>query len=234
MEGLAECQTAADRANPLATCPNCRVGFYRLRSKYCSRRCYRIHNDKSYKRHGSEGARIQAVARKERAQRRTRMFPDALALRCMLAYPDKPEAQALRDRLLPVVIPSVEPKPSPRPRKSKRLLAAPPVIVLAPRRSKVSIRLIQAEVGRAFGITANDITSQRRSDAEVTPRRIAMFLARQLTQLSYAEIGRRFGDRDHTTVLSAVAKARTRYSRDPEYKALVDGFREELESQVEA
>ena len=51
-----------------------------------------------------------------------------------------------------------------------------------------------------------DILSSRRTAVVVKPRQVAMFLAKTLTMRSLPEIGRRFGGRDHTTVLHAVRK----------------------------
>ena len=48
--------------------------------------------------------------------------------------------------------------------------------------------------------------SARRARQIARPRQIAMFLAKNLTSLSYPEIGRRFGNRDHTTIMHAVRK----------------------------
>lgn len=57
-----------------------------------------------------------------------------------------------------------------------------------------------------FGITIAEIDSARRTLKVVYPRQIAAYLSRILTTKSYPEIGRRFGDRDHTTILHACNK----------------------------
>lgn len=59
---------------------------------------------------------------------------------------------------------------------------------------------------RHFGMSYADIISPRRDMASVLPRQISMYLAKKLTTRSLPEIGRRIGDRDHTTVLHAVRK----------------------------
>jgi len=69
-----------------------------------------------------------------------------------------------------------------------------------------TIRQIQRAVCSRFGIDQNDMISPRRQVAVVRPRQIAMYLAKTLTPKSYPEIGRRFGGRDHTTVLHARRK----------------------------
>lgn len=75
---------------------------------------------------------------------------------------------------------------------------------LEPRRIKIEdiLRIIS----RHYGVSKSDLLSQRRHRSVVWPRQIGMYLAKQLTQRSLPEIGRRFGNRDHTTVLHAIRK----------------------------
>ena len=70
----------------------------------------------------------------------------------------------------------------------------------------ISIEDIQRQVSAHYNIRANDMFSSRRAAAIARPRQIAMFLAKDLTSLSYPAIGRSFGGRDHTTVMHAVKK----------------------------
>lgn len=71
---------------------------------------------------------------------------------------------------------------------------------------RVKIEDIQKRVATHYNISRADLLSSRRTAAVVMPRQIAMFLAKSLTLRSLPEIGRRFGGRDHTTVLHAVRK----------------------------
>ncbi len=71
---------------------------------------------------------------------------------------------------------------------------------------RIKIEDILRIVSRHYAVTRADIVSQRRHRAVVWPRQIGMYLAKQLTSRSLPEIGRRFGDRDHTTVLHAIRK----------------------------
>ena len=71
---------------------------------------------------------------------------------------------------------------------------------------RVTIEEIQRQVASHYQIRVGDMHSARRSRSIARPRQIAMFLAKQLTQHSLPDIGRRFGGRDHTTVLHAVKK----------------------------
>ena len=76
--------------------------------------------------------------------------------------------------------------------------------VREPRR--VRIEDIQRVVSRHYNVSKADLLSARRTRTIVRPRQIAMYLAKMLTPRSLPEIGRRFGGRDHTTVLHAVRK----------------------------
>jgi chromosomal replication initiator protein len=71
---------------------------------------------------------------------------------------------------------------------------------------RVKIEDIQRTVARQYNVSRADLLSSRRTANVVRPRQIAMYLAKTLTLRSLPEIGRRFGGRDHTTVLHAVRK----------------------------
>jgi chromosomal replication initiator protein len=71
---------------------------------------------------------------------------------------------------------------------------------------RVRIEDIQKMVAARYNVSRADILSERRTAAVVKPRQIAMYLSKSLTLRSLPEIGRRFGGRDHTTVLHAVRK----------------------------
>jgi chromosomal replication initiator protein len=71
---------------------------------------------------------------------------------------------------------------------------------------KVKIEDIQRIVSKHYNVSKADLLSARRTRTVVRPRQIAMYLAKTLTPRSLPEIGRRFGNRDHTTVLHAVRK----------------------------
>jgi len=70
----------------------------------------------------------------------------------------------------------------------------------------VSVPVIQQEVCKFFGISKTELVGNKRSQAIVYPRQIAMYLSRELTDLSLPQIGAEFGGRDHTTVMHANAK----------------------------
>ena len=82
----------------------------------------------------------------------------------------------------------------------------------------ITVDKIQNTVSNYFNISLSEMLSQRRSRPLARPRQIAMFLAKKMTSRSLPEIGRRFANRDHTTVIHAV-KTITRLSeQDDEMK----------------
>jgi chromosomal replication initiator protein len=79
---------------------------------------------------------------------------------------------------------------------------------------RVKIEDIQRVVARQYNVSRSDLLSSRRTANVVRPRQIAMYLAKTLTLRSLPEIGRRFGGRDHTTVLHAVRKSENLVGND--------------------
>ena len=79
-------------------------------------------------------------------------------------------------------------------------------LVRAREPKRIKIEEIQKLVATHYNVSRSDLLSARRTAAVVRPRQIAMYLAKVLTLRSLPEIGRRFGGRDHTTVLHAVRK----------------------------
>jgi chromosomal replication initiator protein len=79
---------------------------------------------------------------------------------------------------------------------------------------RVKIEDIQRVVARQYNVSRADLLSSRRTANVVRPRQVAMYLAKTLTLRSLPEIGRRFGGRDHTTVLHAVRKIENLVNND--------------------
>jgi chromosomal replication initiator protein len=71
---------------------------------------------------------------------------------------------------------------------------------------EVSVERIQETVIERFGISMQELDGDRRSQAIVYPRQVAMYLCRELTDSSLPKIGKKFGGRDHTTVIHATSK----------------------------
>jgi chromosomal replication initiator protein len=87
---------------------------------------------------------------------------------------------------------------------------------------KVTVDQIQKTVSEHYGLKQADLISERRARAVARPRQVAMWLAKQITTRSLPDIGRRFGGRDHTTVLHAVRRIESLKAEDPQIARDVD------------
>lgn len=94
---------------------------------------------------------------------------------------------------------------------------------------RVTIEDIQKRVAEYYSIKISDMQSARRSQNVARPRQVAMYLAKVLTSRSLPEIGRKFGGRDHTTVLHAVRKVEEVVGLDKEFSADLTILRRTLE-----
>ncbi len=94
---------------------------------------------------------------------------------------------------------------------------------------RVTIEEIQKKVSAHFNIRVSDMHSARRARSVARPRQVAMYLAKQLTSRSLPEIGRRFGGRDHTTVMHAVRKVEELRGQDSTFNEDVELLRRMLE-----
>jgi len=94
--------------------------------------------------------------------------------------------------------------------------------------ASISIELIQRKVSEFFGVKLSELKAKDRTKAVAFPRQIAMYLARQLTHTSLAEVGRAFGGKDHTTVLHAVGKIQALLREDPALRKTIDGLIQRL------
>ena len=95
---------------------------------------------------------------------------------------------------------------------------------------RVTIEEIQKRVAEHFNIRFADMHSARRSRAVARPRQVAMYLSKHLTSRSLPEIGRKFGGRDHTTVMYAVQKVEDLRQADPSFDEDVELLRRMLEA----
>jgi chromosomal replication initiator protein len=95
---------------------------------------------------------------------------------------------------------------------------------------KVSIQEIQKRVCEHFNIRVAEMSSARRARNIARPRQVAMYLAKQLTSKSLPDIGRHFGDRDHTTVMHAVSRVTELIGTDAAFAEDVDLLRRMLET----
>ena len=95
---------------------------------------------------------------------------------------------------------------------------------------KVTIEEIQKRVAEHYSIRQTEMTSSRRARAVARPRQVAMYLSKQLTNRSLPEIGRKFGNRDHTTVMHAVSRVTELMQADGDFAEGVELLRRMLES----
>ena len=94
---------------------------------------------------------------------------------------------------------------------------------------RVTIEEIQKRVAEHYNIRLADMHSARRARAVARPRQVAMYLAKQLTSRSLPEIGRKFGGRDHTTVMHAVKRVEELRETDSGFAEDIDLLRRMLE-----
>ncbi|WP_371396840.1 chromosomal replication initiator protein DnaA [Fretibacter rubidus] len=86
---------------------------------------------------------------------------------------------------------------------------------------RLTVDKIQRAVAEEFGIALNDMTSKRRARDIARPRQVAMYLCKKLTKRSLPDIGRRFGGRDHTTVMHAVKRVDSLRAEDSVFNSRV-------------
>jgi chromosomal replication initiator protein len=94
---------------------------------------------------------------------------------------------------------------------------------------RVRIEDIQRIVARQYNVSRADLLSSRRTANVVRPRQVAMYLAKILTLRSLPEIGRRFGGRDHTTVLHAVRKIEALTGNDTAFAEEIEALKRQLQ-----
>lgn len=87
---------------------------------------------------------------------------------------------------------------------------------------RLTIDEIQRRVAEFYNLKLSELMSDRRAREVARPRQVAMYLSKQLTQRSLPEIGRRFGGRDHTTVMHAVKRITDLKAADSELAADID------------
>lgn len=102
--------------------------------------------------------------------------------------------------------------------------------ILSSLQKRLTIDDIQRRVAEHYDIRLLDMASSRRARAVARPRQVAMYLAKQLTERSLPEIGRKFGGRDHTTVMYAVKKIDELCQADPAFGEEVSLLRRLLEA----
>ena len=87
---------------------------------------------------------------------------------------------------------------------------------------RLTVDRIQRAVCEEFGVTLTDMVSKRRARQIARPRQVAMYLSKKLTKRSLPDIGRRFGGRDHTTVMHAVKRIDELRADDIDFNAQIE------------
>lgn len=125
-----------------------------------------------------------------------------------------------------------EPAPVPPPPKEVVMRPKPLWFRFADGCEQPERKITAADIKRAvadhFKVRVADIVSDRCDKAVVMPRHIGMYLTKQLTPLSYPQIGRQFGGRDHSTIIYAVNKIEALLLTDASLAAIVDAIRESI------
>lgn len=94
----------------------------------------------------------------------------------------------------------------------------------------VTIDRIISEVARTYNVTSEDIRSSKRAASISTARQVAMFVVREITQISMAAIGEEFGNRDHSTVVYAIQQVEKKMENDFSYKETVEDIIKNIRS----
>jgi chromosomal replication initiator protein len=101
--------------------------------------------------------------------------------------------------------------------------------VIPPPGYRPSIEKIQEAVSSHYGLTVAKLTSGSREQKVAQPRQIAMFLCREIAAETFQSIAEKFNKKDHTTVISAVDRAKELIETDPEFKGAVEKLRKDLQ-----
>jgi chromosomal replication initiator protein len=93
---------------------------------------------------------------------------------------------------------------------------------IKPDLARIDISDIQRLVSRHFNVTEESLRGKRRTDVIAFPRQVGMYISRTVTDLSFADIGAKFGGRDHSTVLHACSKIEALMATDRELRVVVE------------
>ncbi|MFP6687148.1 MAG: chromosomal replication initiator protein DnaA [Polyangiaceae bacterium] len=100
--------------------------------------------------------------------------------------------------------------------------------VMSTRTQMLSVEDIQRAVCQHFHLRTSDLTSKDRHKTVAFARHVAMYLCKQRLKCSFPELGRAFGGRDHTTVMSAVRKIENKRADDPNVRAHLEAIERKL------
>ncbi len=101
-------------------------------------------------------------------------------------------------------------------------------LIKEPGKKSLNVRSIQKSVSQHFDIPLDSLKAKTRIKTVVVARQAAIYLCRELTDLSLVQIGKRFGGRDHSTVLHAIKKIESLLDSDPSIRQKIDSIRESV------
>jgi len=101
-------------------------------------------------------------------------------------------------------------------------------IISSDKPRKITVKLIKEVVSKEFNIKIEDFNSRKRTKSIAYPRQIAMYLTRELTDLSLPKIGEEFGGRDHTTVIHAYDKITEDMTNNDDFKNIINKLIKEI------
>jgi len=96
------------------------------------------------------------------------------------------------------------------------------------KRKVVTIEDIQETVANQFHVRVSDLKSKRRTKTLVYPRQVAMYLSREMTDASFPEIGREFGNKDHTTIIHACKQIQKAQEKDSTLTVTLENLKKEI------
>jgi len=96
------------------------------------------------------------------------------------------------------------------------------------KQANLSVEIIQKTVAEFYRLNSNDLKGKKQTKKIVTPRHIAMFLCREMTDYSTTEIGMEFGGRDHSTVMYSTEKIRNLTVSDPVLDSTIENLKRQI------
>jgi len=96
----------------------------------------------------------------------------------------------------------------------------------------ITAECIQKVVAKHFNVRLSELRSKKRIKPLTLPRHVAMYLCRRLTDLSFIDIGRDFGNKDHTTVMHACNKIDELIQNDPRFEKTIEQILEEIKTKI--
>jgi chromosomal replication initiator protein len=96
------------------------------------------------------------------------------------------------------------------------------------RQANLSIENIIRVVAEYFNLSPNDLKGKKKTQNIVSPRQLAMYIAREITDYSTTELGQAFGGRDHATVMHSIDKIKTKLLTDPALDSTIESLKRSI------